>query len=331
MVAQWISILVQAVVAVVQDYVPSAYPKWIHKTLKNVIAVFSIVFTGLGIAVYPAVRPWMVAAGLVVLAALSPLVGRLEAKYGPSGQAVYTKDRFRGHLLTNLLGAVVAYAFWSAARSSTGFEQFVTKDPRNAAFNVMLPFLCVVVFAFVRSQQLDVCPDLDNVPGESKREAAIKGFSLAHVHQVLNVVHLIAVTFIASTSFLYLVAYGMRAAKDGHPLVVSCQIVFTMVATLSFLYACGGPWSRGNRAVYLTFLTGTPAALGGAAMWLSWFRDDPTRNTVAVLIVGAGYVLYCVEAVLTGRGPNEKVHLHYFAATGVALVLAILLGAMYLG
>jgi hypothetical protein len=83
--------------------------------------------------------------------------------------------------------------------------------------------------------------------------------------------------------------------------------------------------------VYLTFLTGTPAALGGAAIWLSWFQDDRTRNVVAAMVVGVGYVLYCVEAVLTGRGPKEQVHLHYFAATGVATILAILLVAMYLG
>jgi hypothetical protein len=330
-IAQWISILLQAGVLVFQNYAPSAYPKWIHKALKNAIAVFSIIFTFWGIALYPAARPWMVAAGLVVLAALSPLVGLLEAKYGRKDNAIYTQDRLRGHLLTNVLGALAAYAFWWVARSYTGFEQFVTKDPRNAAFNVMLPFLCVVVFAFVRSQQLDRCPGLDSIPTDLERKVAIEGYSLAHWHQVLNVLHLLAVTFIGSTSFLYLVAFGMRAAKDGHPLVVSWQVVFAIVVTLGFLYACGGPWSSGNRAVYLTFLTGTPAALGGAALWLSWFRDDPPRNAIAVLIVGGGYVLYCVEAVLTSGGPDKKVHLHYFAATGVALVLAILLAAMYLG
>ncbi|TDB38072.1 MAG: hypothetical protein D9V44_08495 [Actinobacteria bacterium] len=293
--------------------------------------LFSVVFTVYGIALYPAWHPWVVAMALGVLGSLSPLVGVLEAKYRyKKDQAVFAADRVPGHLLTNLLGALAAFLYWCVARSYDGFEQFVTTDPRNAAFNVMLPFVCIVVFAFVRSQQLDVCPDLDNLP-ESERETAIRGFSLAHLHQVLNVVHLIAVTFVASTSFLYLVAFGMRAAKDGHPLAMSLQVAFAMVVTLGFLYACGGPWSRGNRAVYLTFLTGTPAALGGAAMWLSWFKNDSFRNYVAILVVGIGYLLYCVEAVMVGRDAEDKVHLHYFAATGLALVLASLLGVMYLG
>jgi hypothetical protein len=276
----------------------------------------------------------------VGLASLAPFVGLIEAKR--KGQAVYstgllpgTANRFPGHLLTNILGALAAYTFWWVAHSTLGFDQFVATFPNNAAFNVMLPLSGVVVFAFVSSQQMDARSATDDVPEDSDREAKVVGFSLGHGHQVLNVLHLIAVTFIASTSFLYLVAFGMRAAKAGQPLAVSWQVILTILATLGFLYALGLPWSRGDRAVYLTFLTGTPAALGGAAIWLSWFRDDAIRNVAAASIVGVGYVLYCVEAVLADRAPDrardEEVHMHYFSATGVAVVLAVLLGTMYVG
>jgi hypothetical protein len=107
-------------------------------------------------------------------------------------------------------------------------------------------------------------------------------------------------------------------------------VILTILATLSFLYACGAPWSRANKAVYLVFLTGTPAALGGAIIWLSWFRDDVIRDTAAVSIVGIGYVLYCVEVVLATRADKKDIHVHYFAATGVAVVLGGMLGALYL-
>ena len=82
--------------------------------------------------------------------------------------------------------------------------------------------------------------------------------------------------------------------------------------------------------MYLTFLTGTPAALGAVVFWLSWFRDDVIRNFAVVSIVGIGYVLYCVEAVLASRAQGEKLHLNYFSALGIAVVLTVLLGALYL-
>jgi hypothetical protein len=70
--------------------------------------------------------------------------------------------------------------------------------------------------------------------------------------------------------------------------------------------------------------------LGAVVVWLSWFSSGTGRNIAAVSIVGAGYALYCVEAVLGSRGRGEKVHLHYFAAAALAAVLVVLLGALYL-
>jgi hypothetical protein len=63
-------------------------------------------------------------------------------------------------------------------------------------------------------------------------------------------------------------------------------------------------------------------------IWLSWLRDDAVRNFAALVVVGVGYAAYCVEAVLGSRSRGENVHLHYFAAAGVALILVVLHGAM---
>jgi hypothetical protein len=263
-------------------------------------------------------------------------VGLVESRYRSNGQAVFAPSRFQGHLLTNVLGALAAFTFWWVAESTTGFNQFYGKFPYDAMFNVMVPLSAVAVFAFVRWQQVDAfCKAdrhhrIDDVMDDSIRGRKIAGFSLGHLHQTANVLHLVVVTSIAATSFLLLVAYGMQQAKTGHPLVMSWQVIATILATLGFLYACGGPWSRGHKAVYLTFLTGTPAALGGAILWLSWFRNDATRNAFAVSIVVVGYVLYCVEVVLTDWAEEGERQLHYFAATAVAVVLAVLLGTVYL-
>lgn len=333
------SIVIMVVLKIIEEKAPPVYPARIHKWLSIAIFFFTIIFTALHIPLYPAagsVDLWVIVGGLLVFATVSPFAGLLESKYRSDGQAIYstgvlpgTTNRFPGHLLTNVSGAIAAFTFWWVANSTAGFDLFVAKFPYDAAFNVMMPLSAVSAFALVRWQQVDACPDVDEAMKHSGGEAKIAGFSLSHGHQLANVLHLIITTFIAATSFLYLVAYGMEQAKDGHPLAVSWQVFFTILATLAFLYACGGPWSRANRAVYLTFLTGTPAALGGAILWLSWFRDDAFRNILMVSIVGIGYVLYCVEAVMADWAGDGKPPLHYFSAIGIAVVLAFLLGAVY--
>ena len=129
--------------------------------------------------------------------------------------------------------------------------------------------------------------------------------------------------------------YGVNHVSQGHP-PISLPIVVAIVLALGFLYACGAPGSRDHRAVYLTFLTGTPAALGGAILWLSWFKNDSLRNAAMVSVAALGYVLYCVLVVFAdwarSKSEDEKgllPPLHYFVPMGVALVIAVVLGASH--
>lgn len=334
------SLVFQLLFLVGQEYLPPLHPVSMQRPLRVLISGIALVCTFLHIALYPVVglaTPLVVTTSLVVFSAIPPLAGLIESKSGPEGQSTYstgvipgTKNRFPGHLLTNILGALAVSAFLWVAHSTTGFTEFVAEFRFAAAFNIMLPLSMIAVFAFARWQQVDFCPKIDEAVEHSGWEAEIRGFSLRHWHQVTNVLYLIAAVFTATTTFSYLVAYAMERAKTPQPLLVSWQVVLTVLVTLGFFFACGGPWSRENKAVYLTFVTGAPAALGGAIVWLSWFRHDVVRDTVAVSIVGIGYVLYCVEVVLAGRANKRDIHLHYFAATGVAVVLAAMLGALYL-
>jgi len=240
-------------------------------------------------------------------------------------------NRFPGHLLTNVLGALAAAGLVWVARSTDGFDSFTDTFANEAAFNVMLPLAVIVVFAFVRWQQVAVCVDLDDrVRKDEAWEERIVGFSLRHWHQFLNLLYLIAVTFTATTTILYLFVHAMERAKAGRPLDLSWQIVLAIVVALSFAFVCGLPWSREHRAVYLLFLTGAPAALGAALVWLAWLRADAFRNVFALSIVVVGYVLYCVEVVLGNRSREEKLELSYFSAAAVALVLVMLVGVLYL-
>jgi hypothetical protein len=171
------------------------------------------------------------------------------------------------------------------------------------------------------------------------------------------------VTFTASVAVLILFAHAMVQAKLGSPLRLSWQDILAAVLVLIFFLVCGLPSSRRHRAVWLTFLTGTPAALGALMVWFALFRDGSGRNAWAGIVIGVGYIVYCVEVVLgsqareafeqmggssvlqhggvggqkTGavalkpgiKAKNLTMQLHYFSALIMAAVLVVLFAALY--
>ncbi|HEY1459127.1 MAG TPA: hypothetical protein VGH59_03610 [Casimicrobiaceae bacterium] len=328
------SLLLQVLLTILQRRFPPVRPERIWKDLSLVVELSAIVCTFVRVSIYRTAvpgGPLLVAVVLVALALIAPCVGWLESRFRKNGQSIYSANRFRGHILTNALGAIAASLLVWVAHSTNGFDEFVAKLPDHAAFNIMLPLSAAVVFSFVRWQQVHECPDLDQRAREDPAsEDKIAGSSLRNWHQLINVIYLIAATFAATTTVLYLFAYAMVEAKAGHPLAVSWQVILTIVLSLSVLYACGSPGSREHRAVYLTFLTGTPVALGAVLVWLSWFSESALRNIAAASIAGIGYGLYCWEAVRGTGVHGEKLQLHYFSAAVIAVALVLLLGALYL-
>lgn len=329
----------QAVLAIVPFFAPPVQPEKHQKFVLASLGLIGIFAIAGGVPLHPAAwptDPLVFTVVLVAMALVPPFVGLLESR--SKGQSVYStgarpgaSNRFPGHLLVNVIGALAAAGLVWVARSTDGFDSFTNDFENEVSFNVMLPLAVIVVFAFVRRQQVAVCADLDQrVKRDDAWEDYITGFSLRHWHQLFNLLYLIAVTFTATTTILYLFVHAMEQAKAGQPLGLSWQVVLAIVVSLSFAFACGLPWSRERRVVYLLFLTGAPAALGAALVWLSWLRADAFRNGFALSIVVVGYVLYCVEAVLGNRRRGEKLELSYFSAAAVAVVLVMLVGVLYL-
>ena len=175
------------------------------------------------------------------------------------------------------------------------------------------------------------CGDIDERVKRSDPgwERHIAGFSLRHLHQFLNATYLIAAIFTVASTLLFLFAFALTQAKAGQPLVVSWKTFVPIVAALAFLFACGLPASRQNRAVFLTFLTGAPATLCAALVWLSLFQSSVMRNVGALAIVLVGYAVYSLEVILEVRSRGGRLEVHYFAAVGMVFVLSMLLGALY--
>jgi hypothetical protein len=382
---------------------PKAQPGWIQYCFIAGSAVIALVFTSYGISIGPGTLPFspvLLSAILVVLAVASPVAGKIESKCGKAGNRIFTKDRFIPHLASNFFGALAVAAFVLAARSTPGFDEFAAEFKDDSAFNLVLPLTVVVIFAFARVQQIDRCPQLDElVEHRSNRrdkswQKCIEGHSLKHLHQILNISYLIVATFAGSTMILYLFAYTMKRAQKASPLPFTWQMGMAIVALLLFLFACSIPEmkktvlqllatrrkasetpandsanlegdvaqdgnetgativdeqsaaddgnsakkrkapedgdSSGLLAVYLTFLTGTPAVLVFALIWFALLRTSMSRNIAAVSIIGAGYLAYTAITVLCSRRDDDDgPRLHYFSAAAFAVVLIILGGAMY--
>lgn len=318
-----------------QFAMPKSQPAKIGDAFVFLSTAVAIICTTKEISVSPAawpISPVGVLGVLLAMALLPPLLGLIEAKVRKDGARVFAKARFRGHLLSNTLGALAAAAFVWSGRSTPGFDAFAVQFQNTAAFNVVLPMTTIVILAFVRWQQVDQFTDLDKFVESGRKDEwqhEICGYSLKHWHQFTNTLYMIVVTFTGATMILYLFAFAMVRAKTGEPLDFSWQIGLAMTVLLLFVCACGSPWSRDNRAVYLTFLTGTPAVLVIALIWLALLKNTVTRNVVAISIIGVGYILYCTGAVLGSRNSNEKVEIHYFSAAAFAVALTLLVGALY--
>jgi len=323
------------VIGAVSTYAKPVYPTKTYKHLFFVVSAVTAFLFIFKIHLYSC-NPWVIGSILLGLAVASPIAGRFESRR--HGQAVYEANRFRGHLATNIFGAMFAFVVWWGARSVPGVSDTFANsllgfDPQ---FRVMFPLSFVVPYVFVRWQQEDAFRKKDSKheideEKESSREKKIVGFSLSHWHQRINFLHLVFATSVASTSGLLLLAHYMKAASDGRP-AVPLWVIGAILFVLGFLFVCGSSWSRNSRAVYLTFLTGTPAALGMAIFWLSWFRANALRNYTMVALASFGYVFFCVEAVQADWARDGKrgcPPLHYFAPMVVALVIAMFLCIAY--
>lgn len=348
----WASILIQLVLIWVNRRAPEVQPKSIKDRFTDGISGISIVLTGAMITLFPVKAPiYLIAIILSFFAILPPFVGLAENKFRTHGKQIFDSKRFIGHLASNVVGAAAAILFFATVSTTQGLVSFVANFRDAPGFNVVLPLSTVVVFAFIRWQQITDCHNIDElVKGNGDWESQIRGSSLTAGHQIANTIHLLLVNFIAASSVLYLLGYTILQAKNHHPLSFTWQMGCAMALFVVFLFVCGSPLLWQHRAVYLTFLTGTPGAIMAAMIWLALLKQSFARNLFAVLLVAVGYLLYCALAVLglvygqrqtagvtstpedgsaSSSPPRDRVELFYFSAAIFALALAVLLGALY--
>lgn len=332
-----VSILLQGVLLAVDKFaMPKAQPSKIQEPIVFVVSLASIGATSLDFPFYHyllAVNVWAVLGVLLLLAIAPPVAGKIEAKLRNNPQ-IYTPDRFKDHLVNDMLGFLVAALFIVLARWTTGFEAYTMTFKNEAAFNIVLPLTVTTIFAYVRWQQVDACSDLDGkiARNEPDWESQITAFSLRYVNQLLNVVYLILVTFTGASTILYMFAFTLDRAKHHNPLPLSLPLAIAIVGILAFLlYACGRPSMKKHDAVYLNFLTGAPAALMVIVVWLALLKESTLRNFFALGVIVIGYAAYSILVILGNRVSGQaKVQLHYYSAMAFAVALTLLAGALYI-
>ena len=319
----------------------------------------AIVF--LELPAYPSAVPWptwIVAVVLGVLAVSSPILGVVEHRLSPDRET-YALSRFPMHLITNLLGAGVAAGLLVLERQVVRAQASGFDFSYDFLFNIFLPLSTMTAFVFIRWQQVGFAtaasgapsnvvietneavgsaseahsrdvPDVPEVGGTASQEDVMFENSLDRWHQLANFLHLSLVIFVVTTTLLHLLAYSIYAAKAGSPLEFTWQAASAICCGLAFLLACGTPWASKDRGVYLTFLTGTPAALSATVMSLAMFQASEGRNIATFCIVLLSYAIYVHLVLRDVKARGEMVERHYYAAFTIAVVLATLLAGFYL-
>jgi hypothetical protein len=312
-----VALLVEGVfAAVILQVAPKPQPELCANILGAIFAFGPFMFTLFQMPLYPAAwnLSWRkTGIALIFLGILPPIAGIVEARLGGDPQ-IFQSDRFALHLITNLASVVAATALLGLIRSINGVSEFNRSFADKAALNCVLPMATLSAFAYVRWQQREV----------------LTGYSLAHVHQLANFVFLTVVWFTAATTVLYLFAFAIRQAQRGKPLPFSWRIGVAMVFSVGFFYLCGfAAWSSPLRAMNLTFLTGTPAALAAVLVFLSLLKPSTARGWFAIAFASVGYILYTVEVIFASRGVGEGLSFYYFMPGVFAVVLALLAAALY--
>jgi hypothetical protein len=311
-----VSLLVEIVLVFVLQTAPKPQPDIYANWLGAIFGALPLVATLFGKSLYPAawnLSLFRTGIALASLGILPPIAGPIEAWLGGDPQ-IFQSDRFALHLITNLASVLAATALLGLIRSTSGFSGFTNSFADKAALNCALPMATLSAFAYVRWQQREV----------------LTGYSLSHLHQLANFVFLTAVLFTAATTVLYLYAFAIRQAKRGEPLPYSWQIGVAVVFSVAFFYLCGlVEWSPPVRAMNLTFLTGTPAALAAVLVFVSLLKPSTDRERFAIAFASLGYILYTVEVIFASRGAGEGLSLYYFMPGVFALLLALLAGTLY--
>ncbi|WP_445165447.1 hypothetical protein ACTXG7_16145 [Mycolicibacterium sp. Dal123E01] len=330
-----VSVILQIILLAVDKWLmPKAQPSKFQEPIVFVVGSATIAATTLNIPFYHylmASNLWVVGGALLALAIAPPVIGVIEARVRRNPD-VYATDRFNEHLRNNFVGFVATLLFILAARWTTGFDDFTVQFKNESAFNIVLPLTVVTIFAFVRWQQDKADEDLD-ARMERKDpdwERKIAGFSLRYVNQLANVLYLIVVTFTAAGTILYMFSYTLNQAKNNSPLSLSLPLALAMVGVLGFLIVCGLPSMKKFQAVYLNFLTGTPAALMVIVVWIALLKESHLRNYFALGVVVIGYATYSLLVIIGNRGlARAKLQLHYYSSMAFAVALTLLVGALY--
>lgn len=330
-----VSICLQIVLLAVDKFsMPKAQPTKVQEPIVFFVSAVSLVATSLDLPFYHyllATNVWIIIGVLLTFAVAPPIAGIIEAKLR-NNTKIYERDRFNAHLRNNIIGSAAAAAFILAGRWTSGFDAYTVTFKNEAAFNIVLPLTVITIFAFVRWQQEQACPKLQELMDakDPTWEGKITGFSLRYVNQLLNALYLILITFTGAGTVLYMFAFTVVQAKDSHPIALSWPLAIAMVAIMAFLLACGLPSMKKFDAVYLNFLTGAPAALMVIVVWIALLEKSTVRNVFALCLVIFSYATYSLLVIAANRQQGKKRSpLHYYSSMAFAVALTLLTSALY--
>jgi hypothetical protein len=212
-----VSLALQIVAAFASWFIPSPQPKLISELLTTSTLAGAIFMTAHDLPLTNVVfklNLFTAAAILLVWAAIPPLAGLIETRIsrrhhlGNNEESPYSHKRFTHHLVANLVLASFSLALLRVSQAIAAHDKATAHWLIDtAAIDVALPLATLITLAWVRWEQVNECPDLDErVEQHKEYERQIYGFSLKRAHQFLNVTFLSTTLFVALTTGLYILA-----------------------------------------------------------------------------------------------------------------------------
>lgn len=313
-----IAVLLTAVVGVWGNTARAPEPERASKVIMNLATVGVVLAAPLGLKLTPAawsLSPMVISLILLLMASLPPLVGLAEGRMSRRGAKVYESSRFVPHLLSNLVGAVAVIALVLAVQRVVSGAGLAPQDGDQLTIDVTLPLAVLIILAFAVAEQ-------DRVRVDPDRDGDISGYSLTHLHVLLNSLWLVITVFAGTSSVILLFEAQIARWDAGHPLSIPWVTLVAVLAGMAFVLTCGLD-RRHDSATYVTFATGAPGVLALAVAFLMRSESSGAPFYLLALTIVIGLVLSVVLAARMERGYRWWVHV----ATSVFLMTVAALTA----
>lgn len=232
--------------------------------------------------------PFILAAYILIVAALSPLTACYETKHGFTAHDSYAPKNG----LYNLGGVGASYAMFFLAHQIIPNFNLLEKFQIETYTSVFISMSAVLVCLYQSTEQE---MDRQGVPMDHDP-------SIEWLNQRINMLHLFNAYFFPLISTVYIITYTIYCRIYQIPLVINGWYISFLVLALAYFYLLSlHPYEY----LYKIFLIATPAILITSTYWLSWFEKDRSMIYIESGFIIINLIFFSLRVLSRTQMPDE--------------------------